>query len=803
MDALVADLRLAARQIRREPGFALVVVLTLALGIGANTAIFALVDALLLRPLPLPAPDRLVAVFQTTREEPRRLVAPANFLDWCEQAGSFEGLSAWSVRRQTLVLGSEAVRVEAASVSANFFGVLGVGPSLGRGFSSPDDGELILSHALWRSRFGGEPDALGRSLVLDGRSLTVVGVLPASLVTPQAADVWMAAPRDVPTAGVPIPVDPRTLRDARYIRVLGRLRPGIPLAAARAEMDAIAISLARAHPDANRDNGIALVPLQQMLGARSRTTLLLLLGVFGLVLAVACANLAHLILARGLRRTREMAVRAALGAAPGRLLSQLLGETLLLTAAGLVAGLTLATGLAPALARLLGLEELPEAPSLLLFPFAAGLAGLTMLASGLLPARRLARTDAQLAFGSGERLSPAGRSSASALVVGQVAVAVVLVAGAAALTRTLAELNAAGPGFDPDGVVTAELSAPGSRPTTAAERRAFFEDAVARVAALPGVRHAAFTSGLPLTGSGASAGLRLAGHSVRRGDEPGACWRVVTPDYFRALGVPLLEGRHLGAADGPTSPPVAVVNRALARLVAPDGSALGRLIGTGLDGGPPTVAIVGVVADTPQERLGAPAWPEMYRPLAQPSRTSLESLRLVVRQDPALAGSVATSVRKALGAAASDAPLSSFSPAGALGARSIERERLAAGALAAGALLALGLASLGLAGVLTGFVTRGSRELGVRLALGATPAGIVRLVLGRGLSMVGAGLALGLLLALALGEAAPGLVYGARTAEPRVLAAVIAILLAVGLLASALPARRAAGVDAARALHAQ
>jgi len=801
MAALLGDLRLAARQLRREPGFALVVVLTLALGLGVNTAVFALVEGLLLRPLPLPFPERLLAVFQTTPETERRPVAPANFLDWREQARSFEGLAAFGVLRRTLVSGPESMRLQAASVSANFFEVLGVAPVLGRGFSGSGESELILGDSLWRSRFGGDPAVLGRALVLDGRSLTVVGVLPAGLVAPATADVWTAAPHDVPAAGVPIPVDPRTLRDARYIRVLGRLRPGVPLAAARAEMDAIAATLARAHPDANRDGGIALVPLQELLTTRSRSTLLLLLGVFGLVLAVACANLSQLLLARGLRRRREMAVRAALGAPPGRLLRQLLAETLLLGTLGLAAGLALALAATPALARLLSLEGPAPQASLSLFAFAAGLAGLAMLGSGLFPAWRLASIDARLALGSGERLSASGFSGISALVVGQVAVAVVLVAGAAGLTRTLAHLRAADTGFDPEGVLTAELSAPGSRPTTASERRAFFEDALARVEALPGVRRAAFASELPLGGSGVSAGLRIAGREVRRGDEPEACWRVVTPGYFQALGIPLLEGRQLDAGDGPTSAPVAVVNRALARLVSPEGSALGRLIGTGLDGGPPTVTIVGVVADTPQEGLGVRAWPEMYRPLAQPSRTSLESLRLVVRSDPGLSGPVAGSVRRALRETASDAPLASFTAAGELGSRSIERERLARGALAAGASLALGLSSLGLFGVLAGFVARGTRELGIRLALGATPGGVLRLVVARGLALVGAGLALGLLLALGLGALAPVLAHDARAADPAVLAPVVAILLAVGLAASALPARRAAALDPARVLR--
>jgi putative ABC transport system permease protein len=804
MGSFLQDLARAARSLGREPGFAAAAVATLALGIGAVSAVFSLLQGVLLRALPLPHSERLVQLWQTEPDNPRQPVAPANFLGWRRDSRSFEGLASFTVRRRNL-LADVPEQVEVASVSSNFLRVLGVGTALGRGFSEGEAPECILSDQLWRRAFGADRSVLGRSLPLDESAYTIVGVLRTGPTFPEAAQVFTRAPRDIPEVGVPIAVDVTQLRDARFLGVIGRLRRGAGLQQAAAEMAALAARLERDFPEENARIGVRMLPLREALVGAARPTLALMGGAGACLLMIAAVNVASLLLARAVRRGREVAIRVALGAGRARLLRQWLAEGLVLGLAGAVPGLLLARAGAPLL-RVALPADLPShaAPSIepTVLLFTLGVALLTALLFSLAPALHTRRDTALALRGArGETAGPRPRRAHGLLVATEVGLAVVLVAGAGLLLKTLWRLEAAPAGVEADRVVTARVSLPRARALPEPRRRAFFEAVVARLAAIPGVEAAGATQTLPFAGRGISAGLRVEGRRFDASEVVDTCWRTVTPDYFRSLGIPILKGRGFDARDGVGAPPVALVNARLAARLWPGRDPIGERIGTGMDGDDDALAtVVGVVGDAPQEGLAAQLRPEMYRPLAQPSRFAAESMTVTLRAAGELEP-VLGALRASLGAVDPQAPVTELKRFEQVRRATIGRERGASMALTLFGALALLLAAVGLYGVLAFVVGERTREFGVRLALGASRVAIGRHVLGRSLGFAGPGLVAGLVAALGLGRALEGLLYGVAPYDAATLASAVGVLAGVALAAAYGPARRAAGVEPALALR--
>jgi putative ABC transport system permease protein len=783
--------------------------LTLALGIGGSAAVLTALDALLLRPLPYADPDRLVLVHQTDERQPHRAVAPANFLDWRERAGSFAGLAAYEVVGRTLVASDAAHRLDVGIVSSNFFDVLGVGAAVGRTFGPAREGprEVVLGDALWRERFGAAAAVVGRELQLDNELARVVGIAPPGFAFPREAQVWLRAKDDVPEIPIAVNVDLRTLRDSRYLGVLGRLREATPLATAQAEMDRVAADLARQYPDANSGQGASVEPLHEALRGRARPAMALLVGALACVMLVACANVANLLLARATGRQQELAVRAALGASRTRLARQLVAEALVVAGLGCLGGLALAWASRPLMtalwpASLPPLEGLRLSGTVLAGSILTALASLALVS--LVPARLAAQADALAglrASGRSGLAGPGARRIRGLVVVAEVALAVVLVSGAFLLLKTLARLQQAPLGFEAAGGLQGRLDFPRALGQDAPALRSFATSLETRLRGLPGVTAAALGQALPLTGLRTSAGLRVFGRETAPNAQPDTCWRLVSADWHAALGIPVLRGRGFDARDTAGAPAVALVNATLARQVFPGEDPIGKRIATGLDGPPGTwIEIVGVVADAPQENVAKAARPEMHRPLAQDVRMGPSGLSLVLRAsgDPM---ALAAPVRRELGALRGDVALSRVAPLEGLARDTLAAPRAASRVLALFAGLALLLAALGLYGVVSCLVGEELRELGVRLALGARPASLVALVLERSLALAGTGLALGLALALVAGRALAGLLYGVSPHDPATLAAVGLLLMAVAAAAALGPARRAARLDPARVLR--
>jgi putative ABC transport system permease protein len=811
LETLIRDVRYALRVLAKSPGFTAVAALTLALGLGANTAIFSVVEALLVRPLPFPEPTELVAVYETQPGERTRPVAPANFFDWRAASRSFTGLAAWQEVYRNLVGTGQGVRLDATIVSQNFFDVLGVKAARGRTFTAQGGGprQAVLSHALWRDRFGADPAIVGQPLRLDDEPFEIVGVLPPGPVFPEESELWLLARDEVPELGALAPIDVKALRDSRYFAVLGRLAPGVDRAAAQNEMDVIARRLVAAYPIDNADAGINVVSLQDQLVGPTRPSLLLLMGAVGFVLLLGCANVANLLLARAVRREKEIAIRSALGAGRSAIARQLLTESGVLAALGAGLGLLLAAWAGQAVLAWLPAETPRLADVRLSWPVLAFTLALTVLVTalfGLVPALGTARTDLRPLRDTGRtsRSDPARERTRAALVVAELAVALVLVTAAGLLAKSLWRLQTTPSGLEPERVLSARVSLPGADRRPASEARGFYTRVVERLAALPGVEAAGAVQALPFKGPSWQAGLKIDGRAVERNREPDVCWRVVTPEYFPTLGVPLVGGRFFTDSDTSEAPAVALVNRTLARRLFAGEDPIGHRIVTGLDGNKDSfwVTIVGVVGDTPQESVAAPILPEVYRPLAQDTRYSGESIRVVVRAagDPLNA---AAGLRAAVADLDPEVPVSDVATLAELGRGSIARQRVTGQMLGVFAVVALLLAALGLYGVLSALVGERRHEIGVRTALGARPADVIAMVMARSGRLALAGIVLGTAGALATTRLLASFLYEVTATDPTTFALVIGVLAATAAIASYLPARRATRVDPLVALRSE
>lgn len=794
------DIRDALRQLRHRPAFAMTVVLTLALGIGANALVFSAVRAVLLRPLPFPEPHRLVAIWETQPGVRTRSVAPANFLDW-RSASGFDGLAAYNRRRRSLG-GDDPQRITVATVSSNFFDVLRVDAEIGRTFAARIEPgttrEVLIRDDLWRRRFGSDPSIVGRTLQLDDETLVIAGVVAAHLAFPEDAVAWTQAPHDVPELGGPSR-DIRTVRDAWYFQVVGRLRPGVAREQAQAELDATAARLRDAFPATNRHAGVNVVDLHAQVTGASASILWMLSGVVACVLVIACSNVATLLLAGAIGRSRELTIRAALGASRARLVRQLTTESLLLALCGGLLGVALAWGARAALMAALP-AGMPRATTIAVDAgvvwFALGLATITAVLAGAVPSLIAARVSTFSTLRGGGRSGGSRASSrlGSVLVVAQLATALVLVTGTGLMLRTLQILYQRDVGIDVERLLALDLALPDARSRGRAAAVVEIQRMVDRLAAIPGVTAAAAAGTLPLGARGPSAGFRVEGRTFPPNDAPDVVWKPVTPGYFRAVGARMLRGRAFTDADRDGSQPVAVINARLARLLWPGADPIGTRIGTGLDGDGTPVVVVGIVADTPQEGLGAEVLPEMYRPLGQPARFGVDSMTLVVRTDGDPAA-LAAEARQAVREVQPRAPVPAVRPLTDVVEAGLARELTAARSLAVFGGLALVLAAVGLYGVMARLVGDRTRELGVRLALGADPRAVRRLVLGRTVRLTVSGVVIGASASAVLSRQLGSLLHGVSAADPLVFGAAAAVLLAAALGASYLPARRASRID--------
>ncbi|HYS05472.1 MAG TPA: ABC transporter permease [Candidatus Dormibacteraeota bacterium] len=814
IDTLVQDLKFGLRSLVKNPGFTAVAVLALALGIGANSAIFSVVNAILLRPLPYPQPDRLMSVWQnnSVRGWHKDVITPADFVDFRREARSFESMATFFGRGFNLQSGVTAERVRGADVSLDFFRVLRMIPATGRGFTTQDEtggsGRIaVIGHALWERRFGADPRAVGRSITLNSESVTIVGIAPPGFRYPDQAEIWTLAKNVVPlNPFVPVATDIKEVRGMHYLYCIARLAEGSGREQAQAELDTIAARLEKQYPASNANTGVEIIPLHESIVGDVRPALLVFLGAVGLVLLIACANVANMSLARAAARRREVAVRTALGATRLRLVRQCLTESLLLSSLGGVAGLLLAMWGTDLLVAL-GPETLPGGRAISVdtrvLGFTLLLSVLTGVLFGLVPALQASATDPQELLREGGRGSTAGpraRVLRRALVVSEMAIALVLLAGAGLLVRSFLRLQHIDPGLSVDRVLTLRLSLPDARYAENPQQIHYYDELLRRAAGLPGVGAAAVTSNLPLGGSDSVLNFSIEGRpDAKRGEEPESGFHQVSPDYFRALGIPLLRGRSFDARDLQKAPGVVVISETMARRYWPGEDPMGRRLsfGTNDKGELYWMTVVGIAADVLQKGLHTAPRAEAYVSYMQwPSRYST----LIVRSGLDPAGLEAAVGREAL-AVDPDIPLYEVKTMREVLDGSLASRRFDMALLALFAALAVLLAAVGLYGTMAYMVTQRTHEIGIRMALGARRGDVLRLVVGQGMALTLAGVTLGVLGALALTRVLSTLLVGVAVTDPWTFGAVAALLSAVAFVACYLPARRAARVDPLIALR--
>jgi putative ABC transport system permease protein len=807
---LSQDLRYALRTLIRWPGFTAVVVLTLALGIGANAAIFSVVNAVLLRPLPFVDPERLVFVFGTPTDGDSAKVGSStsfpDYADFRDRAKSFSHLAAVSVQ-QTTVTGKEfePAIVSGSPVTANAFAVLGIAPALGRGFLAEEDRPgappvTIVSDALWRQRLNGNPNVLGSSISVNGAPATIVGVMPPRFRFPGAADLWFPASD---------PNDARSRGRHSYV-VFGRLRPGTTIAAADREVAGIAKQLETEYPAINAKRGARVQSMAEAIVGDVRPALLVLLGSVGLVLLIVCVNVANLFLARAAARSREVAVRTALGAGRGRLIRQFLTESFVVTAIGSVLGLVVAHLASRALVArapqtIPRAEEIGIDGNVLVFLLA--LSVVTAIVFGVLPALQMSRAMPLASLkegGRGMRGGLAQRGLRQVLVVAEVALAVVLVVGASLLVKSFWKMQQVDPGFVPDRMLVVQLQLPQSRYAGFAEGdrvRAFYADLQSRLAARPEVQSVAVAMQHPLAPGWTSSFTIDGRQPPRTGEEPESSIRPVMPGYFRAVGAKLLRGREIQESDGVGAPGVVVINEAFARLHFPDEDPIGRRINRASwwRGMPASFEIVGVVADERFQGPRAPADPATYFSFAQftfndnwvlvRTRTNAESFVPTLRQ-------IVWSIDR-------DLPLENVRTMDEILGDSMADSRFNTALLSLFAVVALLLAAIGIYGVLSFTVAQRTSEIGIRMALGAQRSSVLRLIVGNGLALALIGVAIGSVGALVATRALERLVFGVSTTDPAVFALVAVVLTSVAAAAALVPALRASRVDPIVALRSE
>jgi putative ABC transport system permease protein len=808
---MLPELRYALRGLLKTPRFSLSAILVLALGIGATTAMFSVVYHVCLRPLAYPRPEQLVFVQETNlRRGGMSATAAATFADWRVQQDVFQSMAAAEAWGASLTGDGRPEEIAGLRVSASLLDVLRTAPLIGRGFAPEDEREqnervVLLSHRLWQRRFAGDASALGRSLRLNGTPHRVIGVMPPDFRFPpfwaMKTELW-----------VPLTISPQRAvdRGGRSLRVFARLKDGVTLDRANAAMGAIASRIERQFPETHQGRGARAMPLDEVVAGPVRQGLVALLGAVAFLLLIACANIANLLLGRASGRRKEIAIRLALGAARGRIVRQLAVESLVLSIVGGAAGVGLAGFLLAALQASVAeasrftlprLHEVGLGGAVLLFAFAVSCA--TGLLFGLVPALQFSRPDLQAALKDGGRgNSQPGRTPLrSLLVAGEIAVSLMLLAGAGLMVRSFARLGAVDAGFDPRQVLTMRLILTGS-PHAAVDRRApFYREALDRIAAVPGVESASGVNHLPLAGDLWTFRFLIEGRpNPQPSETPGAAFRVAFPGYFHTMRIPIVRGRDFTAHDDAGGERVVIVNQTLAQRYFPGEDPIGKRIRLGADS--PWYAIAGVVKDIEQSDWGATRGNEFYFPATQNPSNIQSYLTVVVRAagDPA---ALAPAIQAAVASLDRDLPVADVVTMQQVVDRALLQPRFSTTLLAAFAGLALALAGVGIYGVMSYDVGRRTPEIGIRMALGARPADVLRSVLTQGAKLTLAGTAVGIAGALLLTRYLRTLLYGVSPNDPLVLAGAAAVLGAVAMLAVWLPARRATRIDPLLALRSE
>ncbi|MGH9851439.1 MAG: ABC transporter permease [Blastocatellia bacterium] len=795
---MLQDLRYGARMLLKQPGLTLIAVLTLALGIGLNTALFSVVNSILLRPLVYRAPERLAQVWETwlPGEVTRGAVSPNNFLDWRAQAQSFEQFSAYNLWLFTLTGTNEPTEVPGLKVSANFFDLLGVAPQLGRGFApdedQPDRNQVaVISHDFWQRRFGGRADVIGQPLRLDDGTHTVIGILrpdfrQSALTAEYRAEIW-----------IPLLLDPAAnRRGVHSLHVVARLKSNVGQAQAQTEMTVIGQRLAQAYPATNAERGVNLVPLHEQATGRVSRALLLLQGATALVLLIACVNVANLLLARVTAREKELAVRSALGAGRWRIARLLLAEGLTLAALGGAAGALSAYWL-PDLLVAVAPKTIPRLDEITVdgraLAFAVVTALVTVLLFGLAPAWQAARVNLNTALKESGRGAGAGQGLRNALIVAEVALTLILLTGSGLLLRSLLELQRVNLGFNPDRLLTMRVSLLDSKYPERRQIADYYRQLLASVTALPGVRSAAVTSNPPLIKLHDNwISFRIEERPVEMGRMPTAKYAIISPEFFHTLAIPLRAGRAFDERDTRDATQVAILNEDFARRHFPNGDALGKRIAAGRA----TREVVGIVGNVRHNSPEDEEAEKLYVPHAQQAQGTM--LLMARAADPQ---ATLRAVQQAVWQGDPEAAVSSAATMDEALAEVVARPRFNALLLGLFALVALALAAVGLYGVMSYTVSQHTREIGIRLALGAEPRDVLRLVLGQGLVLTLTGIVVGAAGALGVTRLLRTLLFGVSVNDPLTFASVALLLLFVALLACWIPARRATQVDPLVALR--
>lgn len=812
-DSLFTDTRFALRQLRKHSGFAITAVLTLALGIGATAAIFSLVNAVLLQPLPFPEPDRLVWMSQQNHSLPGMIpeaLSYPDYFDWRAQNHTFSGIACYASKAVVLQSGEEPLQLDTMTVSADFFRVLGAAPARGRDFVSDDEKPgnrvVMLSDSLWRSAFGAAPDISSKTIRLGDRSYAVAGVMPEGFRFPldgSAPALWISLSDDADGQ------DPKTSqRGFEFLRVIGRMKPGIKVEQAKADLSLIADNLAHQYPDDNKWFTSALVePELQHLTGDTGPALRVLFGAVTLVLLISCANVAGLLLARGSRRSAEFALRASIGATRAAIVRQLLVESVVLSFCGGAAGVALAFALLRGMAAVMPLD-IPrmEHASIdgTVLAFVVLVSVVTGLLFGVVPALRMSQLRPVQAMRDGSRTVAGGRRESrvhGALVVAQTAIGLVLLVGSGLLIRSLVRLVNVDPGFDPKQVLTARIAVSFDKMDNG-QHLQFYRQVVARLSALPGVKSASAGWPLPMSDSNATISFSIEGRPVAKGDEPSESLGVVMPGYFETMHVPLLSGRTFQEQDGTHALPVIIINQAFARKYFPQENPVGKRIQASLSDGVnnhPLRQVVGVVGDIKRKGLTDAADPQYYLPYSQ---AMITNPFLIIRAsgDPA---ALQSALRAAVHELDKNVAVYQVSALEEYVTRSAAMPRFQTMLLTGFAAVALLLAAIGLYSLLAFMVVQRTLEIGVRMALGARKSDVLAMIAGRGLTLTLIGLAVGLAISATMTRLLSGMLYGIRPFDPLTFAGMTGVLLLVSFLASSIPAYRAAQLDPIETLREQ